>query len=102
MIFHNVWFIVTPHSMLHKGLSDWFCPSNSISLSVIKNISEKDFLIFYTSCKHIKKLEISQRKTATYLGVANAVHCMGGDMFLEAGGLSGMCTEGMRESLIVH
>ena len=37
--------VVTPHSMLHKGLCDWFCPFGC--LSAIKTISEKNFLILY-------------------------------------------------------
>ena len=36
---------VTPHSMLHRGLCDWFCPF--VCLSAIKKMSEKNFLILY-------------------------------------------------------
>ena len=49
----------------------------SVFLSMIKkNILEKDFLIVYTSSKHIEKLEISHRRTSAYLGVANAIRCI--------------------------
>ena len=62
-----------PHAVCcTRGYSDWFCPCICLG----KNISKKDFLIVYTSSKHIEKLEISHRKMYTYLGVAIAVHCI--------------------------
>ena len=69
--------IITPHSILRKGSSDWLCLSVSVSQSVSLSCKEnwnRYIRILLTFSKHISQLENSHIITYAYLAEANAVH----------------------------